>query len=309
MENPILSVIVCTYNRERYILRNLECLLNQTLDKSKYEVVLVNNNSPDNTDAICTEFIAAHPELQVTYSIEYNQGHTWARNRGIADSKGQYLAFIDDDAFVRPAYCEETIRFFEENPKVDVIGGKLYPLYDDCDEPKWMSKWLLPLVAALDMGDQPKPFAKRKFPTGANMAYRKECFDKAGVFDVELGRRGDGLEGGDEKDMVFRIKKVGGLVYYAPKVVVDHIIPPKRISMEYVKGLAMGVGGHERTRLQKEGAGSMAIKWALELVKIGGTALLYFSFFLKGQHVKGWTLVKFRYWVVMGLLGGKPHQG
>lgn len=309
MNNPILSVIVCTYNRDRYILRNLECLLNQTADKSAYEVVLINNNSPDQTDSLCSEFIVKHPELQISYAIEYNQGHTYARNRGIAESKGMFLAFIDDDAFVRPEYCAETIQFFQSHPKVDVIGGKLFPLYDDCDEPKWMSKWLLPLVAALDMGDQPKEFAKRKFPTGANMAFRKECFNKAGVFDVELGRRGDGLEGGDEKDMVFRVKKHGGLVYYAPKVVVDHIIPPKRITMEYVKGLAMGVGGHERTRLKKEGNFAMTKKWAMEWVKVGVTKLLFFAYLFKGQPQKGWALVKFRYWVILGLLGKKPHQG
>lgn len=302
MDNPLLSVIVCTYNRERYIIRNLECLYDQTSDKSKYEVVLVNNNSPDHTDGLVREYMESHPDLKINYVIETRQGLSHARNRGIAESKGEILTFIDDDAFVRPDYCEQTIRFFDTHPEVDVIGGRLYPLYDDCDEPEWMSKWLLPLVTALDMGDEPKPFAKRKFPTGANMAYRKQCFDKAGVFDVDLGRRGDGLEGGEEKDMVFRIKEQGGKVYYAPFVIADHIIPPFRVEMKYLRGLALGVGKHERTRLKKKGGMALTRKWVMEWVKAAGTLVLALGYLLKGQPQKGWGLIKFRYWVMSGLL-------
>lgn len=300
-----VSVIVCTYNREKYLEQCLKSLADQTLPMDQYEIVIVNNNSPDNTDAVCKRFIENHSEWNINYSIEYNQGHTYARNRGIEEASGKYLAFIDDDAFVKQPYCEEILKYFEGNPQVMAIGGRLYPIYDDCEEPAWMNPWLLPLVAALDMGDKPKEFAKRKFPTGANMAFRKTVFETVGNFNVELGRRGtDNLEGGDEKDMIFRLKAAGGKVHYVPTVEVDHIIPPKRITMEYVRGLATGVGRHERKRLKQEGPLALLIKWVLELVKIGGTLLLFITYLVKGQAIKGITLVKFRYWVVKGLLGG-----
>ena len=166
---PKLSIVVCTYNRERYIQQNLESFLNQTSNFSEFEVVIINNNSPDNTDEICTEFISNHPEVNWVYKIETNQGHTYARNRGIAESAGEFIAFIDDDAFVRKEYCQNIIQFFTQNDSVDAIGGLIIPVYESGAEPKWMTPYLLTLVAAQDYGKETKEFHPRKFPIGANM--------------------------------------------------------------------------------------------------------------------------------------------
>ncbi len=297
-----LSIVVCTYNRARYILKNLESFLNQTADVSDFEVVIINNNSPDNTDEICTEFIASHPEINWTYKIETNQGHTYARNRGIAESKGAYIAFIDDDAFVRPEYCENIIQFYDQHPTVDVIGGKIIPVYESGAEPKWMTPYLLTLVAAQDYGDETKEFHPRKFPIGANMVYRKSVFDTIGIFNVDLGRRGDGLEGGDEKDVIYRIREINGKIYYVANVIVDHIIGENREQMDYIKGMGVGVGTSERTRIKEDGQLGVFKKILEEGFKWGATVVLYFYYLLTLKPIKGWTLVKFRYWVLTGLM-------
>ncbi|MGB0177103.1 MAG: glycosyltransferase [Owenweeksia sp.] len=306
-ERPVLSVIVCTYNRAQYIIRNLESLEAQTgISADQYEVILVNNNSPDKTEELCLNYKKEHPLFPLHYFLEMNQGHTYARNRGIAEASGSLLAFIDDDAFVRPDYCQQIISFFEKHPEADMIGGRIYPIYEDGEEPKWMTSYLLPLVVALDKGDDVQEYARDKFPTGANMAFRKTVFDKSGWFNTDLGRRGKGLEGGDEKEMALRAKKSGFRAFYAPFVIVDHIIPANRVSMDYIKGLAVGVGRHERTRLALEGSSALIRKWIQEFVKIGGTLFLFLLYVLKGQWSKGWILVKFRYWVFTGLSGWAP---
>jgi glycosyltransferase involved in cell wall biosynthesis len=298
-----VSVIVCTYNRANYFARCLDHLAQQTAQPSEYEIVIVNNNSPDHSADIAQAFMAKHPHLQVQYKLETQQGHTYARNAGIAMARGKYLAFIDDDAFVYPDYCAQINQFFAEYPETGVLGGRLDPIYDGCEEPAWMNPWLLPLVAALNMGPQPKTFANNKFPTGANMAFRADIFQIVGVFDVALGRRGaDNLEGGDEKDMVFRARAAGYRVMYAPNVRVDHIIPPHRITLDYVKGLATGVGRHERKRLQKKGSLALVKKWALEIVKWVGTLVLAAGYLLRGKWAVSTTLVRFRWWVAQGLL-------
>lgn len=301
---PLLSVIVCTYNRQEYVLKNLEALtLQKGITKDEFEVLLVNNNSPDNTAALVKEFIANHSETNIKYFLETNQGHTYARNRGINEASGDFLIFLDDDAFVRPDYCINLISFFKENPQADIMGGRIYPIYVNGKEPEWMTKYLLPLVVALDKGDQVVEYAQSKFPTGANMAFRKVVFEQCGLFNVELGRRGKGLEGGDEKDMILRAKKQGFRAFYAPFVIVDHIIPPHRVELEYIKGLALGVGRHERTRLKPEGFGRLFKKWLEEIIKIAGTLVLATMFSLKGQFSKSKMLIRFRYWVVKGLSG------
>ena len=302
---PLLSVVVCTYNRGHYILRNLESFIPQTLPYADFEVVLVNNNSPDNTDEICNRFISKHPEINITYVTEMNQGHTYARNRGITESKSKLIAFIDDDAFVRPEYCENIVKFFAENKTVDVIGGKIIPVYESGQEPKWMTPYLLTLMAAQDYGDKVVEFNPRKFPIGANMIYRSSVFDKIGIFNVDLGRRGDGLEGGDEKDVIHRLRQVGGVIYYVPNVVVDHIIGEYREKMDYIKAMGIGVGSSERTRIKEAGATGVFKKILEEGFKWGATFTLLLFYSVTFRPIKGWTLLKFRFWVFLGLTNNK----
>ena len=174
------------------------------------------------------------------------------------------------------------------------------PKYES-SEPKWMSRYLLPLVAALDMGNGIKKFSGSKFPIGANMAFRKEVFDQYGVFDTSLGRRGTNLEGGDEKELIERIKLKNKGIYYVPDVKVDHIIPNRRLDMEYIKGLAVGVGTSERRRMGKEGINFRIKKIFSESIKIAGTFVLFLLYSIRLQPEKAIVLLKFRWWVIIGL--------
>jgi len=305
MQSPFLSIIVCTYNREKYIGECLSRLAKQDIDQSTYEVLIINNQSTDHTQAVIDKIITQYPKINFRSFIEENQGHTYARNRGIIEAKGNLLSFIDDDAFVQTDYCKEIIKFFKTHEKISDIGGRIIPKYEKT-EPPWMSKYLLPLVAAIDLGNLPKPFKGNKFPIGANMAFRKSIFEKYGVFDVNLGRRGAGLEGGDEKEMFIRLKRGGEKIFYVPEVVVKHIIPGSRIEKSYIMGLAKGVGTSERKRLSKEGLKGMVIKIISEIIKSIATLVLSIKYCLKGQFPKAKMLILFRYWVGSSLLKREP---
>lgn len=305
MNKPRLSIVVCTYNREVFIQKNLKHLLQQTAPKKDFEVLFVDNNSPDQSASICKDFQRNHPELNLHYFLELNQGHTHARNRGINEAQGEYISFIDDDAFVREDYAENLIAFFSKYQDAEALGGKIIPVYESGNEPPWMTPYLLTLVAAIDLGNEPKEFSKNKFPIGANIAFRKEVFKKYGLFDVNLGRRGDNLEGGDEKEIIYRIKKAGAKVMYAPSIVVDHFIPQKRVEMDYIRRMGTGVGRHERKRIAKEGLVGYVEKIMQEIIKVGATVVLFLYYLILVKPSKGITLVKFRYWVLQGLITNK----
>jgi len=296
---PRLSIVVCTYNREAYIKKTLSYLNNQSSDPEKYEVIIVDNKSTDNTASICKDFIKTSDTKHFHYFLEKNQGHTFARNKGIIESKGGYIAFLDDDAWVNGSYCNEIIRYFDSHPDVMAIGGKITPVYEG-PTPKWMSKYLLPLVAGLDMGDQVKEFKYSKYPIGANMAFRAEVFKNYGNFNTELGRRGKELEGGDEKDMVYRLKKDGKKVQYVPSVHVKHVIPESRTEMTYIKGQAIGVGTSERKRLSNAGFFTITQKIIEELIKILATTVLAVYYLFTFNTSKGAMLIKFRFWALKG---------
>jgi glycosyltransferase involved in cell wall biosynthesis len=269
------------------------------------EIVIVNNNSPDDTHEICTQFIHDHPEINVNYVKEHNQGLTHARNRGISEAKAELIAFIDDDAFVRKEYCEQTIRFFNSHLEATVVGGKIVPVYESGEEPKWMTPYLLTLMAAQDLGDSVKSFALNKFPIGANMIFRASIFNEVGLFNPELGRKGDSLEGGEEKDIVFKIRALNKSILYCPTIAVDHIISEQREEMSYIKKMGIGIGISEITRVKQKGIIGVTGKVFQELFKWAASLLLFAKFLIQGTPIKGITLLKFRYWVLHGLLLGK----
>ncbi|WKK74871.1 glycosyltransferase [Marivirga salinae] len=301
MKTNLTSVIVCTYNRQEYLPECLNHLAEQSAEKADYEVLIIDNNSTDNTATIAHEFINSNPDLNAHYFCEMNQGLTFGRNRGIKEAKGEVLSFIDDDAFVEYNFIKEIKSYFDENQDVSAIGGKISPVYE-AEEPKWMSKYLLTLVAALDMGNSPKKFKGTKFPIGANMAFRSTVFKKYGLFNTDLGRRGDVLEGGEEKELFLRLKKHKEIIHYVPNVKVDHIIPEKRLTMEYIKGLGIGVGSSEIKRLKRAGTTKWINKILSELIKISATILLFFIYLFKGRFSAASVLIKFRFWVLKGML-------
>ncbi len=299
--DPQVSIIVCTYNREKYLQRCLEHLTRQTIDKNFFEVIIINNNSTDNTEHICKDFLSTPERTNFRYFVEKNQGHSHSRNRGINESKAPLINFIDDDAFVYPEFAENIVKFFKNNNEVMAIGGKINPVFED-EIPRWMSSHLMPLVSALDMGEREQPFKGRKFPIGANMTFRRSVFEKYGLFNVNLGRKGSGLEGGDEKEVFLRMKSEHESIYYVPSVQVDHVIPKNRVELSYIRGLATGVGTSERKRILEKGMTEVVKKIGEELFKSVASAVLFVTFLFSGKISRGWMLLKFRFWVQKGLI-------
>jgi Glycosyltransferases involved in cell wall biogenesis len=93
-----LSVIFCTYNREKYLYNALKSISQQNIPYHDYEIVMVNNNSTDSTESICKQFRYDYPGVNFRYFLETQQGLSYARNRGVQESRGDILVFVDDDA-------------------------------------------------------------------------------------------------------------------------------------------------------------------------------------------------------------------
>ncbi len=295
----MISVIVCTYNREKYLGACLELLANQSALSDQYEVIIVDNNSTDETAKIAAQVIEQHPEVMMNYFLEESVGLSHARNRGIKEANGDILSFIDDDAFADHGYVKAMGDYFADHEEVSAIGGKIIPEYEG-QEPQWMSKFLLPLVAAVDMGDEPRPFPVSKFPIGANMAFRKSVFTRLGAFDTALGRIAEDLGAGEEKDLFMKLKSADQPIHYVPAVLVRHIIPEKRLEEDYIRRMGQGVGRSEKMRLQNQPKQEIVKKIASELIKVAGTAVLFIIYSLQLRFQAASMVVKFRFWVLQG---------
>lgn len=295
-----ISAIVCTYNREKYLEIALESLAAQTLARDAFEVVIINNNSTDNTEKVCSEFHKKYSDIPYKYFIETDQGLSFARNRGIIESDAELVTFIDDDAWLDKNFLKEVVDFMESRKEVVSVGGTILLDYED-KEPNWQTKYLASLFGYFKYSDKTEAFNKTDYPRGSNMTFRKSVFKKVGDFNTELGRIGQNLGGGEEKDIYQRIYAKNLPVYNLPGAVVFHAVPVSRTKIEFIKRQAIGVGISEWYRVR--GNTKMIIgRYFQELVKWIATLILFIFYSLKFQFPKALMLVRFRWWVSLGLL-------
>lgn len=297
------SIIICTYNREKYIYNAMKSIVEQKVSVNSYEIVLVNNKSTDGTKDICQQFAGDYPQVDFRYFDELNQGLSYARNRGVAESRGEILVFVDDDATVYDNYLPSIDKFFTDHPDVSACGGPIQPVYE-VDKPSWLSHYTEQLIGgALYEGDKIKPFRNGKYPGGGNSAFRKEVFEKYGLFNVDLGRKGTGLIGAEEKDLYDRLDKGNELFYYLPEMGIYHYIPKKKLTEEHFRELTYSIGKSERIRTKAVSAEAYRDRLVSEGTKWIASWILFFGFLISFRPAKGVKLLQFRWYVTKGLLG------
>ena len=290
-----ISIIICTYNRELYLPRCLEHLKNQTEAPSNFEIILINNNSTDNTEDICKNFVRENPQLSVIYIKENNPGLSFARNKGIETASGDILCFIDDDGFAIPEYVSIIKKIVEDSQYTDIIsfGGKVIPCYNEGMEPKWLSKYIDGLVSKVDLGEQIQLFTK-KYPAGCNMVFRKEFFEDHGGFNVNLHTRGD------DKFVFDKLKKAGLKTLYLPRLKVEHFIDDFRLEKGFIIRLSKIIGQSEAIRLKETSKSKKFIKLVEYIFKFGAALIISLGFLFTGQFSKAYYLILVRWNVLHG---------
>lgn len=297
------SVIICTYNREKYIYNVLKSIADQNFAVDDYEILLINNNCTDNTEKECLRFEADYPSVGFRYIVETNQGLSYARNRGVDESKGEILVFVDDDATIFDVYFDSIDRFFNLHPDILACGGPIVPVYE-AGEPKWLSHFTNQLIGgALYEGDKAKPFRNAKYPGGGNSAFRRTVFERYGIFNVELGRKGTNLIGAEEKDLYDRLQKDGQTIYYLPQMGIYHYIPPQKLTKEHFDKLTYSIGQSERIRTLNISKNIYYRRLLSESIKWSASIFLFFIYLLSFHPAKGYKLLQFRKNVTKGLLG------
>ena len=299
----MISVIVCTYNRDKYLYDALSHIADNDFPADDYEIVLINNNSTDNTEQECKRFAACFPQIQFRYFVETKQGLSHARNRGIEESRGDILVFLDDDSFVKSDYLSNLNTQMQKHSDAMAFGGKITPLFESGKAPEWLNRWTYPLVSAIDKGNEVVPFEGNSYPIGANMGFRKQCIEKTGLFNPELGRTKKNLMGGEEKDIFSRLKALGMKIYYFPDIHVEHVIPPSRTTREYVMRAGKGVGMSEQMRCRKIGKSAVMKRDFSELGKWCGTMIIWAGYLITLKPKAGNIIVAFRWNVSKGLFG------
>lgn len=227
-----ITVLLCTYNRGEDLATALNSVAASELPKStKWEVLVVDNNSKDRTRQVVAEFFTRHPG-RFRYLFERRQGKSHALNSGIREARGNIIAFVDDDVWVEPTWLQNLTAALH-NGQWSGAGGRILPEWT-CSPPRWLSlkgrHALAPLVA-FDLGLEPGQL--NEAPFGTNMAFRKEMFEKYGGFRADLGPQAGSEIRGEDTEFGDRLLAAGERLRYEPSAVVYHPVSENRIRKEY----------------------------------------------------------------------------
>jgi len=297
-----ISVVICTYNRAAYIQDAMQSLYDQTIERGDYEVIVVNNNSTDNTELVCRSFIEAHNDARFHFYNEPEQGASFARNTGAHHALSPLLCFMDDDAVADKDYLERIVKFFEERPDAGGLGGRIIPKYIPA-EPHWMSHYVSSLVGHFHYNESICVFRPGKYPLESNMIVRKQDFDAINGFNAALpGVKGTLRIGGEGKDFFLRLQALGRKIYYDPSIRVHHVVEVAKLTDEYLYRVASGIGRGERVRMKEKGSGAYTKKLGEYVFKLGASFMLGIKYILQGHPSKARPVIRFRIDALKGLL-------
>ena len=231
MNAPQASVLVCTRNRAELLAEVCETILAVDYPADAWELVIVDNHSTDGTAEVARSFVERHPGRARSVR-EARLGLAHARNRGIRETRGEVVIFVDDDAFPREGWLRSLIEALG-GPGVLAAGGPVEPIFES-ERPAWLGERYLPYLSAWDLGSEPMDLRYNEVPRGANMAFRREVFERFGEFSVYLDRKGSSLLSCGDTELCLRIERGAGRIVYVPEAEVGHRVHAERITEDWM---------------------------------------------------------------------------
>lgn len=223
-KKKLVSIAICTYNRAWFLN---ECLKSVTLSnkKTKFPVIIVDNNSNDKTSDILKKY---HKKNFHIFQ-EKKQGLSYARNKALKNAKTKYIVYIDDDGKAARNWCKSISQgIVKYNP--DVFGGPFRPFYKE-KKPKWF----LDKFGSSTFGKLEGQLKEDVCFNGGNMGWRVALLKKAKGFPTHLGMNGIKLGLGEETFIQKKLHKNKKIRFvYLPKMLIRHYVAPSKMSLAYI---------------------------------------------------------------------------
>lgn len=247
------TVALCTHNHADRLTRTLADLPQISPPAAVWEFLIIDNGSRDATPAL----LASHTwpaGWDVRVVREEKLGLSNARNRAIAEARGEYIIFLDDDETADPDWLCAYERLIRATG-ADAFGGRIRVLFEEDFRPPWLSDELLGFLGELNRADAIVPLTDRGTSFyGGNFGFRRVLAGQVGGFDAMLGRKGGDNTGGEEVDFYRRLLAAGCKVWWTPEAVIHHRIQAEKLNRGYFRDLHYRQGRMEAIR--ERGAGS-----------------------------------------------------
>lgn len=227
---PFVTVAIGTYGRARWLREALSFITRQDYPLDRWEIVVVDNNSPDDTRAVVESFRSA-PKVP-RYFLETKQGSSHARNRALAEAAphGDIVLFTDDDVLGKTDWLRRMVEplLHPGNETVAGVCGETIPHFPD-GLPAWLEGQFRPFGYRPDVG----PLRRNQLPSTANVALRRRVLDQVGGFRTDLGRLPNRLTAGEDNDLMRRILDAGFTFWFNPFADLLHVVPGNRLTFRY----------------------------------------------------------------------------
>lgn len=228
-----VTAAICTHNRAAYLGKALESLLTQTLDASRYEVLVVDNASTDDTKRVAEAARRRAPNVRYVHVPELGVSH--ARNASWLEARAPFVAYLDDDAIAHPDWLERALHAFDNTrPEPGAVGGKIEPIWEKA-RPPWLSDALARALTVVDWSEDPCPVEPDQWLVAANLVIPRRVLEEIGGFRTDLGRRGNQLLSNEENLVRLEIEANGYVCWYDPRMVVRHHMHESRVSKRWFR--------------------------------------------------------------------------
>ena len=234
-ERPDITAVICTYDRYDLLEKAVDSLRRQTLAKTRFEVMIV-DNSPDLIKAEAEKARYVRDGF-VTYIVERIPGLSNARNVALRECRSPVISYLDDDAIAHPGWLEKTLAAFEAFPgQAGVVGGRINPMWA-APRPGWLADSMLGCLTVVDWGGPLRIAAPNEWVAGANISFLAAPLREIGGFPTNLGRVGSGniLLSNEEIRVLAEMPNKGLKVIYAPEAEVDHLVDVRRLDQSWLR--------------------------------------------------------------------------
>lgn len=253
----LLTVAICTWNRAPLLRKTLEQMTQLIAPASaEWELLVVNNNCTDDTVSVIEHYADRLPLRRL---FEAEPGLSNARNTAIREAKGEYVVWTDDDVLVDAHWLAGYTQAFRRWPEASVFGGPIEPWFEG-EPPRWVKEsfsYLEGVFAVRNLGSEAVALSRKAYPFGANMAIRRDVYERF-TYDPELGRRPGDAMGGEEMVLMWKLFDAGEQGRWVPDARVRHWIPRERQTLTYVREYFLG-GGRLLAKLHTELPGKVKV--------------------------------------------------
>jgi glycosyltransferase involved in cell wall biosynthesis len=231
-----VSIVIATRNRSVLLARTLDALARQRWPADRLEIIVADNGSTDDTRAV-VEDAARRGGVAVRYLFVAQPGKSHAVNAALQLTRGDLVAFTDDDVQPDPEWISALARAIEET-NADFVAGRIRPIWE-IDPPRWMSPSLYGVLAIPENGPVRLPIAADRpapvMPIGANMAVRATVIERLGGLRTDLGKLAGSLRTGEDHEFFLRLLHAGCRGVYEPAARVAHFVPAERLTRGYFR--------------------------------------------------------------------------